>query len=101
MFRLYGNDNGMKLLDVSHDELDIVDTLGAYIGILDEIDYIVIENDGKSDDVKAVVKNYNDYLGYKHSIYEHKRSLEDNIRECRFEEKGFKKLRKIKKYDNM
>ena len=72
MFKLYGNNNGMQLLDVSHDEMDIVETLGSYIGILDEIDYIVIDSNEKSDDVKEVIKNYNDYLGYKHSVYNKK-----------------------------
>lgn len=75
MFRLYGNNKGMKLLDVSDNEFDIVDTLGSYIGILDEIDYIIIENDGKSDNTKEVIKNYNDYLGYKHSVFEENKEL--------------------------
>lgn len=104
MFKLYGNNNGMQLLDVSHDEMDIVETIGSYIGILDEIDYIVIDSDEKSDDVKEVIKNYNDYLGYKHSVYNKKNDncdLEKSLRECRIEDIGFKKLRKIKKYDRI
>ena len=100
MFRLYGNDKGMKLLDVSHDEMDIVETLGSYIGILDEIDYIVIENNGKCDDIKEVIKNYNDYLGYKHSVFQKRNEkLEKDLREYRLEDIGFKKLMKIKKYN--
>ena len=66
MYKLYGNNRGMKLLDMSENESDIIDTLGSYIGGLDTIDYIVIENKNNCDDVKEVIHSIEDYIEYKY-----------------------------------
>ena len=99
MFRLYSPDR--KLLLKDENELKIVDKMGNAIGIYDIIDYIVMENDGKSDDVVAVVTNYNEYLSYKHSVYEKCREQLNSFRECSIEQGYIKKLRKRKKYDRI
>lgn len=68
MYKLYGNNRGMRLLDMSEDETDILDTLGTYIGCLDTIDYIVIENIENYDNVKEVIHSLDDYVEYKQRI---------------------------------
>lgn len=68
MFKLYGNNKGMKLLDMSEDENDIIDTLGTYMGCLDTIDYIVIDNSDGYDNVIHIIHSYDDYINYKNTL---------------------------------
>lgn len=65
LFKLYGNNRGMKLLDQSSNEADIIDTLGTYMGCLDTIDYIIIESTKDGDNIKNVIRSYDDYVAYK------------------------------------
>lgn len=65
MYKLYSNVRGPKLLDESTDENDILDTLGTYIGILENIDYIVIDDSLGYDYTKEVILSVDDYVKYK------------------------------------
>ena len=89
MFRLYGPDNNLIIKDSN--ELKIIDKLGNSIGIYDDINYIIIESQPNGDHITNVILNYNDYLGYKHSVYERCKEELKGYRECKFEEGYIKK----------
>lgn len=66
MYRLYSNDKGKRLLDISRDEADIVDTLSSYMGVLDTIDYEITSEKIGVEETIAKIKSYDDYLAYKY-----------------------------------
>ena len=66
MYKLYGNNRGMKLLDISDDIEDIKFTLGTYIGCLDTIDYEIKKQIDNSEITIAKIKSYEDYINYKY-----------------------------------
>lgn len=67
MYRLYERSKGLNLIDISEDETDIIETIGERIGLMDTIDYIVIDDNKGYDDTRAVIHSVDDYVAYKYN----------------------------------
>lgn len=64
MFKLYSNNKGLKLLDISKDEKDIKETLGEFMELYDTVNYIVTESTMYGENTIATIRNYGDYVDY-------------------------------------
>ena len=66
MYRLYANIAGKKLLDVSENEKDIIDTMGEYLKTNKELHFSIVKQNGKKDTpvLKGVwgIQGYIEYL---------------------------------------
>ena len=82
MYRLYGYIAGIKELDRSVNEADIIETLGEYISKNVEIYYVIVLRTPEQDIPYKVIQSIEDYASY--------------LKEYESRQKQQKKLAKIK-----
>lgn len=64
MYKLYGNIAGWKLIDISKDEKDIIDTLTLYVENNHTMDYMIIKQLRDRDELYKCILNEQDYRNY-------------------------------------
>lgn len=64
VYKLYGNIAGLKQLDVSSDEKDIIDTIGEYMRTGVITNYIIVLQTEQGDEPYKLIKNVKDYWSY-------------------------------------
>lgn len=83
MYRLFGYIAGVKELDRSENEADIIETLGEYISKNAEIYYVIVLRTPEQDIPYKVIQSIEDYASY--------------LKEYETKIKGQKKLVKVKR----
>ena len=68
MFYLYGNIAGWSQLDVSKDEIDILNTMERYRKDNARTDFIVLDKKPDMDDISTTISKEQDFTEYKHKV---------------------------------
>lgn len=63
-YKVYGNINGWKEIDRATEEIDIIDTIGYYIGNNSGYEYIIIRCEENQDFPYRTINSRLDYIKY-------------------------------------
>ena len=96
VYRLYGDIAGKKLLDVSENEKDIIDTMGEYLKTNKELHFSIVKQKNKKDE--PILKGVWGMQGYIEYLKDYKLRLETCI-ELKREILDLKEKPKVKIYN--
>jgi len=68
MYKVYTRKDTPTLIDVTNNEMEVVETMGDYLSEDPEQRFTVIKRENGTDDPYISIFNMNDYLDYKESV---------------------------------
>lgn len=64
MYKLYLDKGIRKVIDISENEQDIIDTMGEYLKSDNDLWFLVKERVNGGDNIKGFIRGYEDYIKY-------------------------------------
>lgn len=64
MYKLYGEIAGWKMLDISSNEGDILQTIGEYLSDSENMHFLIVKNENDTDEPYKAIRSIDDYVHY-------------------------------------